>query len=215
MANGVFDSAKTYVYSIPQRQEQDVIVGLTFLPLIRDDGGITYGANYSLYNGLAKPISNSTTTEEYYASFTFTYPNGSAVNVWFSGPQGNLTNDCGAAVVCQYLPTQQGSSRSPHSNYFQVTAAGNYTIHIVSVCPPGITCTSSIATLSVTRALSLVTYYRPYYISGMETTIVAEVTIAIVVALAILFLGIAGYRISRRKRAQSSHVRTPTSPVVD
>jgi hypothetical protein len=215
VANGQLGS-ESYTYSIPQGVEQDIYVGVYFQPGYR-----LFGPDGSLFYGLAKPVSNSTTTSEYYVSFTISHPNGSAVTVWFTSPQGNLTQDCGiqtippfAEVACTLVPALLGTELGAYSNFFQAPTAGNYTIHVLSTqCPTGYnTCSSTNATVGVTRALSSVTYTRPYYNVGQATVMVAEVSIAVSIAI----LAITCYQVViQQRKTRPPSVGRPSSPVVD
>jgi hypothetical protein len=170
---------------------------------------------------VAPPVQNSSTTIKYYVGFSITNPNGSAVNVWFTGPQGNLTQPCRVPqvvmtyVVCTLIPTPAGTGLGPYSQYFLVPMAGNYTLHILSTqCPADYNyCTSSTAALSVSRAFSTLTYSRPYYNYGLITAIAAGAGIAVAVA----YLSIACYRVlnQRQKMRPPPRVPSPRPPTVD
>ncbi len=218
--NGELGS-ETHLYSIPQGVERDIYVGLYFQPSTIGYSSIG-GLDGSRYYGLAMPVANSTTTSEYYVSFSLSHPNGSAVSMWFTSPRGNMTQDCGSetvpptppVVVCSFNPTPPGSYLGPYSNFFQAPTAGNYTIHLLSTkCPANYNyCSSTNATVSVTRALSSVTYTRPYYNSGLATVIVAGVSIAIAIA----FTAITSYRIIiQRRKMRPPRVGSRSSRVVD
>ena len=96
-------------------------------------------------------------------------------------------------------------------NFFQIPTAGNYTIHLLGTpCSPYYNyCTSKTATLRVSRALSLVTYNRPYYNTGLATEIVA----GIAAAAAIAYLAITGIRASQ-KRSRRTHPPSAAPPVI-
>jgi len=199
VANGELQS-ETRTYSIPQGTERDVYVGFYF------DAGPGYSiqtwANGSLFYGLTEPVSNSTTTSQYYVSFSVTRPNGSAVNTWFTSPQGNLTQVCGETALVTCLLPPNPSVTGPELQFFQAPTAGNYTLHLLSTqCPVGnYYCTSTNATITVTRTLSMIVYTRPYYNSGLVTVIVAGVAIAATIA----FLLITGYQVIVRRGRVSS-----------
>lgn len=214
VAIGTLNGSETHLYSIPQGQEWDISVGLSFKP---SSGGYSAsgGINGTFYYNLATPVSTPTTTSQYYAYFSLTNPNGSAVNVWFTGPQGNLTQDCGSGVLeiaCFYSPTPNGIGVGPRSNFFQAPTAGNYTMHLLSSPCSAMYdyCTSTTAIVSVTRSLSSVIYSKPYYNAGLATAIVAGV--AIVAASA--FLSIIGNRVLN-KRVKTHPVGVSTPSVAD
>jgi hypothetical protein len=157
---------------------------------------------------LPTPVSNSSTTIEDYVVFSVTVPNGTAVMVWYTSPQGNLTLNCsgtvGAPLVvgCILEPNAPGViTTGPYSNLVvQVPTPGNYSIHLLSErCSYSSYCSATTATGTVTLAVSTITYSRPYHTAGLATVIIAGVSIAV----AIVFLTITGYHIveDRRKRS--------------
>ncbi len=209
VANGELFQSETRTYSIPQGTERDVYVGFYF------HAGPGYssetGTNGSLFYGLTESVSNTTTTSQYYVSFSLTRPNGSAVNTWFTSPQGNLTQACGETpiVTCLLPPNPPGGSIGSQLQFFQAPTAGNYTVHLLSTqCPAGDYCTSTNATITVTRALSRVVYTRPYYNSGLATVIVAGVAITATIA----FLSIIAYQVIVRRGRASSTRHQPSPP---
>ena len=211
VVNGELDS-HTFSYSIPQNVERDFRVGVYFVPP-SSNAGI---ARVTSPNGTSvigpTPVSNTTTTTEYYVFFSITNPNGSAVLVWFTGPQGNLSQTCGvsAVVACRFEPTPPGSGLGPYSMFFQAPTPGNYTIHMLSTqCVATTNCTTTNATLRLTTAFSLITYTRPYYNAGLATAIISGASI-------VVFIAIAGYRfVNRQRRIPSRRVGSPPPPVVD
>lgn len=194
---------ETALYSIPLGAERDYPQGITFHPLSSIYGYASCGGVGNVPTcSLPTPISNSSTTIDDYVVFSLTRPNGSAVVFWYTGPQGNLTQDCGGVVeaACEVEPNPPGSGTSPFSNLFLIPTPGNYSIHIVSVqCAftPN-NCSTTTATGIVTLAVSTLTYSRPYYAAGLATVIIAGVSVAV----AVVFLTVTGYRIvdDRRKR---------------
>jgi hypothetical protein len=216
---GVVFGSYTHSYTIPQGVEQDILMGIFFVP---NFGPFTseVGPEDSLFYGKPAPVSNSTTTIEYYVGFSITNPNGSAVNVWFTSPQGNLTQPCRMPqptplrVMCTLIPTPAGYGFGPYPLYFPTPVAGNYTLHLLPVpCPSGYNyCTSTNATLSITRAFSTLTYTRPYYNVGLATVIVAGASI--IAAIAYLSITVGGI-ISRRWGTRPPGVHTPPLSVGD
>jgi hypothetical protein len=114
VGNGVIFGSYTHSYSVPQGAERDIFMGLFFPPsggsLVEPDGSIL---------AVAPSVQNSSTTIKYYVGFLITNPNGSAVNIWFTGPQGNFTQPCRVPqvvmsyVVCTLIPTPPGTGISP------------------------------------------------------------------------------------------------------
>ena len=201
--NGVLFGSYTSAYSIPQGVERDITVRLYFQP---SSPGLSSSSDINSSNySLAQPVSSSTTTIQYYALFTFTNPNGSAVNVWYTGPQGNITQDCSSGILvaaCLYSPSPAGSSTGPYMNFFQTPTAGNYTMHLLS--------TPSTATLRISRALSLVVYNRPYYNTGLATEIVA----GIATAAAIAYLSVTAAR-TLQKRPRKTRPPSAAPPIIN
>jgi hypothetical protein len=216
VGTGVVFGSYTQTYTMPQGVEQNIFMGIFF----GQGGGALVGPEDSQFYGRPAPVSNSTTTIEYYVGFSITNPNGSAVNIWFSSPQGNLTQPCETPqptpiyVVCTLIPTPTGTGIGPYSEYFQAPVAGNYTLHILPVqCPTDYNyCTSTNATLSVTRAFSTLTYTRPYYNVGLATVIAAGGSIAIAIA----YLSIAvNTIITIRRSTRPPSLHGPPPPVSD
>jgi hypothetical protein len=172
-------------------------------------GGIGYPSTT-----LPTPVSNSSTTIEDYVLFSLTRPNGSAVTFWYTGPQGNLTQDCGvgvAEVACHVEPNPPGTGTGPFSNLFLIHTPGNYSIHLLSTqCSftPNY-CSTTTTTGIVTLAVAIITYSRPYYSAGLATVIIGGVSIAV----AVVFLTITVYRIVENRRKRSGP-RPPAVPPV-
>ena len=112
--NNVIDAVATHkiqtetaLYSIPLGEERDYPQGVTFHSSSSTScGGIGNIPTCSL----TTPTSNSSTTIDDYVVFSVTRPNGSAITFWYTGPQGNMTQDCGvgvAEVTCHVEPNPQ------------------------------------------------------------------------------------------------------------
>ncbi len=206
---------ETALYSIPLGAEHDYPQGITFhASASMSCGGIGNNPTCSL----PTPASNSSTTIDDYVLFSLTRPNGSAVTFWYTGPQGNLTQDCGAGVAevtCHVEPNPPGTGTGPFSNLFLTLTSGNYSIHILSTqcsfTPNNCSRTTSTGTLTV--AVSTITYSRPYYAAGLATVIIAGISIAV----AVVFLAITGYRVvdDRKKRTSPRAPRVRVSQSVD
>src|SRR5437867_8198440 len=86
---------ETALYSIPLGEQRNYPQGVTFHSSSSTScGGIGNIPTCSL----PTPVSNSSATIDDYVLFSLTRPNGSAVKFWYTGPQGNLTQDCGSGM---------------------------------------------------------------------------------------------------------------------
>jgi len=151
---------------------------------------------------LPTPGSNLSTTVDDYVIFSFTNPNGTALTVWYTGPQGNLTQDCSGAyplgeITCTYEPSAPGTRIGPYTTFFKTTVTGNYTIHLLSTqCTITPNCSTTTAIGTLTLATSSLTYNRPYWALGLATVIVVGASIA-----AIAYLATSSYREHRQRAA--------------
>jgi hypothetical protein len=218
LSNAVTNSEvqiETFQYSIPQGVEHDYTIGLGFYTPSRPEC-VPYSAYYPT-RCLNLPVSNSSTTIDDYVLFSLSLPNSttpsSAIWVWYSGPQGNFTqNGCipiGFTVECGLNP----GVFTTWSKFFPVSVQGNYTMHIMGTSCQEPNCTSPNAVGSGAIAVSSVFYNRPYYNAGLATVIVAGVAIA----AAIVYLAITSYRLvnHRRKTRPPARASRPSSPIVD
>lgn len=173
-------TVETVQYSVPRGVEQGYPITLSFT---------SSGCNLPITLGvpatcLDTPVSNATTTLSQYVVFSLTNPNGSAIILWFSGPQGNLTWDCSSILIvtCEWDPSTAGSILTKGPLFFQVSVPGNYTMHLLGTsCNYGSTCTTSTAVGRGAISISTVTYSRPYYALGLATAVVAGVSLAIAI----------------------------------
>jgi len=192
-------------YSIPQGTERDYSACFDF----QTTGSPACGSGPLIHPGrtLPSPADNLSTTIDDYVVFKFTNPNGTALMVWYSGPEGNLTQDCGGRVIpCIYQPSPQGSRLDLHPIFFKINTAGNYTLHLLSIpctsSPSYCTTTTAVGTFSL--ASSSLTYSRPYWIAGLATVIAVVASIAIILA----YFATADYR---RYRGWPKHNHPPQS----
>jgi hypothetical protein len=162
-------------YSIPQGAERDYSACFNF----QIQGSRTCGSGPVIRAGrsLPPPSENLSTTIDDYVVFKFTNPNGTALMVWYSGPEGNLTQDCGGKVItCVY----QSSTIGTYTAFFKILTPGNYSLHLLSIpCPSTPSyCTTTTAVGTFSLASSSLTYSRPYWIPGLATVIGVAASIA-------------------------------------
>lgn len=163
ISNGTQESS-SWQYSITEGGESHYFALISFTPLSLSGPAIVCPA---FANGLGcgylpAPSSGLTTGIEDFVSFSVTAdPWTPSVIVWYTGPQGNLT---GVSRVT--------AGASPHDSFFDVSAPGNYSIHMRPAGCDG-SCTIMNATGTVSVSLSTVTYTHPYVIAGLATIVVA------------------------------------------
>jgi hypothetical protein len=190
--NNVYDAlatsrtvSETATYSISQGTQQSYPI--TIIAFRATGSGYGCGSNGGSIPtcSLPTPGSDLATTVDDYVIFTLTNPNGTALTVWYTGPQGNMTQDCGGMVVtCFYEPTPQPAMIGPFTTFFKSPTLGNYTIHLLSTqctLTPNY-CTTTVASGTLTLATSSLTYNRPYWALGLATLIAAGASIATLVA---------------------------------
>ncbi len=199
-------TAETATYSIPQGAQRDYPVCIGF-----QTSGSSTGCAVSASTPthiLNSPVSNQSTTIDDYVVFSITNPNGSALIVWYSGPKGNLTQDCNGAypageITCTYEPSPTGARLTLGSTFFKTPTPGNYSIHLLSTqCTQTPNCTTTTAVGSLTLATATLTYNRPYWAYGLATEILAGASIATTVA----YSAIASYS-SVKRRSKQHHGR--------
>ncbi len=190
--------SETATYSVPQGMQRDLTVCIGFRSADCYSGSIVRPSRI-----LPTPGSNLSTTVDDYVIFSFTNPNGTALTVWYTGPQGNLTQDCSGAyplgeITCTYEPSAPGSRIGPYTTFFKTTVTGNYTIHLLSTqCTITPNCSTTTAIGTLTLATSSLTYNRPYWALGLATVIVVGASIA----AAIAYLATSSYREHRQRAA--------------
>jgi len=192
---------ETATYSIPQGSQQSYAISIIGFRTIGSGYGCGVSGSFPTCT-LPAPGSDLATTIDDYAIFSFTNPNGTALTVWYTGPQGNLTQDCSggpAIVTCIYQPAADRSRIGPYTTFFKTPITGNYTIHLLSIqCTwtPN-NCSTSTAIGTLTMATGSLTYNRPYWALGLATVIVVGASIAGTVA----YLATSRYREHRQRAA--------------
>jgi hypothetical protein len=168
-----------------------------------------FGGSYNLPNGqgfVVGPFSSVTPSSSppsysvNYAVFSFLFdiPLGKPIALWFTSPQGNLTQSYATSPrggLDAFFPKSSGPWVSG-TDIFEISGSGNYTLHYVN------TGTAN-ETGKVAMGPSSVTYSRPYIIPGATT-------IALAASLAVF----TGYAVRRRARlpGATGDARVPTGP---
>ena len=182
-------------YSLPLGSQWTYPVNVTFV-----GGTCIYGPTYATCS-VPPPVSNSSTTIEDYVTFDLSIPNGTAIKIWYTGPRGNMTFDCGSGAMysfCHLEPIPPGVMVGPFRFYFLVPTPGNYSFHALSEqCTYTSNCSTNNAIGTVTAGLSTIQYDRPYWAWGLATEIGAITGIITTVMVA----GIIAYRGQKQRRA--------------
>lgn len=135
-------------------------------------GGALYLPNgHGFVVGPFSSITSSSSPPSYsvnYAVFSFLFDTtfGKPVALWFTGPQGNLSQSFATSVkggLDAFLPRSSGPSVSG-TDIFEISGPGNYTLHFVNNG-------SANETGKLAMGPSSVTYSRPYIIPGIATTV--------------------------------------------
>jgi hypothetical protein len=195
---------ETATYSIRQGTQAVYPITISFVA-----SGSGYGCGPTSSGipacSLPKPGSNTSITIADYVIFSFTNPNGSALAVWYTGPQGNLTQYCNGPNVpqltCAYSPNPPGARTGPYTTFFETNTTGNYSINLLST-PCAFTpnyCSTTTAVGSLTISVAHITYSRPYWTFGLATVIVSGVAIAATIA----YVAIISYRTNKQRRRRN------------
>lgn len=137
------------------------------------------GLTYVLPALWTSPSTAFSSFERRYAVFTYSFPGligpqGDA-EVWFTGPQGNLSQTVHTA---KYGGTDVFHSGLYGTSIIEASSPGNYTLHFVNPAPIG----SGTLNGTVVMGPSSVTFARPYVYAG-AIAILVGVTVAVVTSL--------------------------------
>lgn len=121
------------------------------------------------------PSPTASTWEVQYAVFTFSFSAqlGPPSPLWFTGPQGNMSQ---AIHTSQYGGLSLIAGGSFDTDILELSAPGNYTLHYFNGGPGN-------ATGKVAMGPSSVTYSRPYLYPGATTIAFAAILSAVTVIL--------------------------------
>jgi hypothetical protein len=138
--------------------------------LFSSHGSETFIWRHLLWN---PPSSTTLSYEKRYVFFTYSFSalcytpsGGCAPAIWFTGPQGNLSQ---SVKTSRYANTDVFHGGYYGTSIIEIDSPGNYTLHSLNFFAPP----SGNVTGIVFMGLSTVTFTRPYFYAGVATTLIA------------------------------------------